>query len=266
MAYKLGNESIPQGQFGALKPLSYVVRNIQNETEDYSERQYKRMMQIAIDVLRDIRIYDQPSVQVEYFTLPPSGVLPFPHDYIDWIKIAIPMNGQMITLSVNNNMVLNRAQVCANDIRKMQQYPGVDFGGDGYLFSPHWYGGQFIGGLYGVGGGFNTAYFREDKTAQQFQFDGVIPNISEGRIVVMEYKSTGISEGSIIPAELIEPIKRGVIYRMNLHNSDVPMNMKQTYEQDYYRAIKRLRAFNNKFSMSEYMDTLYQTKKQSPKP
>ena len=53
---------------------------------------------------------------------------------------------------------------------------------------------------------------------------------------------------------------------MNLHNSDVPMNMKQTYEQDYYRAIKRLRAFNNKFSMSEYMDTLYQTKKQSPKP
>jgi hypothetical protein len=266
MAYQLGNESIPQGQFGALKPLSYVVRNIQNEIEDYSEKQYKRMMQIAIDVMRDIRLYDQPSVQVVYFTLPPSGVFPFPHDYIDWIKIAIPIRGQMITLSVNNNMVLNRAQVCADDIRTMQKFGSFDALGDGYGFSPHWYGGQFVGGLYGAGGGFNTAYFREDKTAQQFQFDGVIPNISEGKIVVMEYKSTGISDGSIIPAELIEPIKRGVIYRMNQHKSEVPMNTKQMYEQDYYRAVKRMRSFNNKFSMSQYMDTLYQTKKQTPKP
>jgi hypothetical protein len=266
MTYKLGNESIPKGQIGALKPLSYVVRNIQNEIEDYSEKQYKRMMQIAIDVMRDIRLYDQPSVQVVYFTLPPSGIMPFPSDYIDWIKIAIPIRGQMVTLSVNNNMVLNRAQVCADDIRTMQKGQTIPIANDGYLFSGHWSNGQFVGGLYGVGGGFNTAYFREDKTAQQFQFDGVIPNISEGRIVVMEYKSTGISAGSIIPAELIEPIKRGVIYRMNMHKPDLAMNIKQTYEQDYYRAIKRMRAFNNKFSMSEYMDTLYQSKKQSPKP
>lgn len=265
MAYKLGNESIPEGQFGAYVPLSYIVRNIQNETEDYSEKNYKRMLQIVIDIMRDIRLFNNPAVQVVYFELPDSGVFPFPSDYIDWIKIGIPVRGQFYTLSVNNNMVLNRAQVCAEDIRTMSNY-GVDNITGGYYFSPHWNQGQYVGGLYGVGGGWNTAYFREDKTAQQFQFDGVIPAIAEGKILVMEYKSTGISAGSIVPAEMIEPLKRGAIYRSNMHKPDLAMNMKLLYKDDYETALVKLKAFINKFSMSQYMDTLYASKKQSPKP
>lgn len=264
--YKLGNQDIPQGQFGSMVTLSYIVRNMQNETEDYSEKNYKRLLQIVIDGIREMRLYHQPAIQVLYFELPDSGILPFPSDYIDWVKIAIPVQGQMITLSVNNGMVLNRAQVCAEDIRTMNRNNSFNTVGDGYFFAPHYNGGDFVGGLYGVGGGFNTAYFKVDKTAQQIQFEGVIPAIAEGKIVVMEYKSTGISAGTVVAAEMIEPLKRWAIWRSSMHKADVAMNLKQMYEEDYYKAVRRLRAFNNRFSLSQYMDVLYRSKKQSPKP
>jgi hypothetical protein len=51
-----------------------------------------------------------------------------------------------------------------------------------------------------------------------------------------------------------------------MHKADVAMNLKQMYEEDYYKAVRRLRAFNNRFSLSQYMDVLYRSKKQSPKP
>lgn len=262
----IGNQSTPQGQFGSMVTLPYIVANIQNELDDYSPALYKRAMQIVIDGVREMRLYHQASVQVGYFEIPDSGVLLYPPDYIAYTKIGIPINGQLVTLSVNENMLLNRAEKCGDDIRLMRANNGIYTGvAGGYYYAPHYNNGNYVGGLYGAGGGFNVAYFREDKVARQFQFDGVIPTIAEGRIVVMEYESTGISEGAIVAAECVDVLKNWYFWRANRHRKDIPQSRIAQYKDDYESSVMRMRAFNQSMTIQDFMDILYRNYKQTPK-
>ncbi|HMG13953.1 MAG TPA: hypothetical protein VK590_00830, partial [Saprospiraceae bacterium] len=182
----LGNQSLPEGQIGAFLNLDYVVRNIQMELEDYSMRQYKRLLQLVINGLGILRIYHAGAIQVAYLKVNSAGIVVFPQDYIKYTKIGVYIHGQLVTLTLNNNMALNRAQVCTEDIRVMEKENGIAIISglnDGYYFAPHFRNGNFIGGLYGAGGGFNQAYYRIDDVAKQIQFNGYIPR---GEIV-LEY-------------------------------------------------------------------------------
>lgn len=262
-----GNQTTPKPQIGAMVTLSYIVANIQNELDDYSPQVYNRAMQIIIDGVREMRLYHQASIQVAYLVIPDSGIVPFPTDYLHYTKIGIPINGQLITLGVNENMILNRATKCGEDLRKMREFSNQYFPaiGDGYFFAPHYRGYTYVGALYGAGGGFNTAYYRIDEAAQQIQFDGLIPRISEERIVVMEYASTGITSGAVISAECIEPLKNWYYYKSSRHNPNISMNQKMLYKEDYEASVMRMRAYTQQISMSEFLDTLYKNYKQSPK-
>lgn len=264
----VGNQSIPQGQFGSMVPISYIVANIQNELNDYGPELKRRAMQIVIDGVREMRLYHQASIQVGYFTIPDSGVLNFPVDYLTYTKVGIPVNGQLVTLSVNENMLLNRAEKCGEDIRRMTANTSIALAPyGGYYYAPHYNNGNFIGALYGAGGGFNVAYFREDLAARQFQFDGVIPSISEGRIVVIEYESTGISEGTILGAECIDVLKNWYFWRSSRHRKDLPASRILQYKEDYESSVMRLRAFtqSRNLTIQDYMDILYRNYKQTPK-
>lgn len=264
----VGNQTEPKGQIGSHVTISYIVRSIQNQLNDYSMGQYKRLLQLTIDAVREMRLYNQVALQVAYLYINDAGIIPFPSDYIDYTKIGIPVHGQFITLSVNNKMILNRAQVCGEDIRHMYENNGfaINSLADGYYFAPHFNGLNYVGGLYGAGGGFNRAYFRVDKTARQIQFDGIIPQVCDGRMVVIEYSSTGISAGTVISPECIDPLRKYVHQYRVEYDSRVSLSEKQRREDHVTIANRKLRAFNNKFTMSEYMDTLYIARKQSPKP
>lgn len=260
----LGNQSEPQGQIGAVLNLAYVVRSVQNELGDYSMHQYKRLMQLAIDGMRFLNLFHNPCIQVVYGQVNDAGIFPFPNDYVAYNKIGIYCHGRLITLTLNNKMALNRAQQCAEDIRVMESNSGwalIDDISDGYFFSPHYWGGNYIGGLYGVGGGINTAYYRVDEQARQVQFNGYIPN---DKRIVMEYQSSGISEGTIIGPQVIESLKKYIqLYRVKYKGAS--MSSIEMMERDLDKAVSRLRAFNGRFTLEEHLDVMYASRKQSPK-
>lgn len=262
----LGNQSEPEGQIGAILNLNYVVRSVQNELNDYSMQQYKRLLQLGIDGLRYLNIFHNPSTQVAYLQCNSAGIVPFPKDYIAYNKIAIYCHGQLITLTLNNSMALNRAQVCSEDIRIMESEQGVGLIGGlqgGYLFSPHFFGTNYVGSLYGIGGGVNQAYYKVDETARRLQFNGFLPN---DKRIVLEYQSTGISAGTLIAAQVLDPLKKYIhLYRVKYGNQ-VGVSTKEMMQNDLDVSVSQLRSFNGKFTMSEYMDILYRAKKQSPKP
>lgn len=258
-----GNQTTPEGQIGAMVPLSYIVYNLQNDMEDYTTQQYKRLLQIVINGVRHLRLYGQPAIQVYYAQINEAGIIKLPPDYLDYTKIGLFVHGQVVTLTVNNNMALNRAQECAVDIRTMYKDNGLALNSivGGYYFTPHYYQNQYVGGLYGVGGGFNVAYYRVDKQANQIQFDGVI---RAGQVVI-EYESTGISVGTLVPAEMIEPLKTWTDWQKMERDDRVSLSVKKDKERQFGDAVRSLRSFNNKFTKSEYLDTLYRHYKQSPK-
>lgn len=263
-----GNESSPKGQIGSMVTLAYIVANIQNELDDYSPALYKRAMQIVIDGVREMRLYHQSCVQVAYLVVPDSGIVYYPADYIAYTKVGVPMCGQVVTLSVNPNMLLNRAQSCGQDVRQIKEQlnGGLPLAlNDGYMYAPHYSNGQYIGGLYGAGGGFNMAYFREDDVMRRFEFDGVIPRIADDRIIVLEYESTGISEGTVLAAECVEPLKNWYFWKANRHRKDVSAAKVQEYKDEYHASIKKLRAYTQQINLPQLLDLLYRNFKQSPK-
>lgn len=256
----MANQSTPANQLSGLTTIDYVVAEMLNELEDYSTIQKQRLIGLVISALRDIRLYHKSSTQVAYLTINEAGIIPYPHDYVDYINIGIPINGQLWDLTQDKKMLLDRATKCGTDSRVMNEYFAVDQ--PVRFWSPIWQGNKFVPTYYGIGGGYNTAYYKLDDEARQIQFDGRIPH---GEVVLV-YKSTGVSVNTVIPFEMIKPLKQIAHYNRVKFNMVIPMNHKQLLKKDMEESIMELRAFVQKFTISEYLDVLFRYKKQTGKP
>jgi hypothetical protein len=256
----MANESIPDNQVSGLTDLSYVVAEVLNELEDYSQNQTQRLLALGISVIRDLRIYDQASIQVAYLKVNEAGIIPFPHDYIDYVEIGVRDRGQIRPLTLDNSMLLDRGESCAQPTRKMVNTVSGGVSDIGLRFG-YYLNNVFTPTYYGISGGRNSAYYKIDKAANRIQFDGII---IDGEVVLV-YKSTGIGPNTTFGQEMINPIKAGIHYKRVEHNLNVPMNHKQMLKQDYDSEILKLRAFTQKFTRSEYMDIFHRYKKQTQK-
>lgn len=247
--------------------LRYVVMNTINRLGDHSMNEYRQLLQLCIDCLQErIRLYHQASIEVLYAIPNEAGVIEFPPDMLDYTKIGIPVCGQLYNLTVNDNMLLNRAQKCGVDIRQMYRGNVAPLGmGDlgGYFYADHFRNGAWTTGLYGLGGGFNTAYYRVDYTNRRIEFDGVIPN-SE---VVIEYRGTGINAGTVIGRELVEPLRNYMRAARIDDDPRVPANEKKRVWDQFDGSIEALRTYEGlkDFTIANYLDCMYEESKQSPK-
>jgi len=255
----MGNQSTPSNQVSGLTDLSYVIAEVQNELNDYSPTQRQRLLGLGISILRDIRIYNQASIQVAYITVNEAGVVELPRDYIDYIQIGVKDHGQLRALTLDENMLIDRSESCAEPTREMTHYNNDNFYNGGFFGLYN--NGIFTPTYYGLGGGRNSAYYKVDKTANRIQFDGRLVN----QEVVLLYKSTGISPNTAFGWEVVNPIKSGIHYKRIEFDLTVSMNMKALLKEEYNEEIKKLRAFTQKFTLTEYMDVYRRKKKQTQK-
>ena len=257
----MANQSTPSNQVSGLTDLSYVVAEVQNELNNYSDKTRQRLLALGISIIRDIRIYNQASIQVAYITVNEAGVVELPRDYIDYITIGVRDNGQLRALTLDETMLLDRAESCGEPTRHMTNYNNDNNGFYNGGFFGGYNNGVFVPTYYGISGGRNSAYYKVDKTANRIQFDGRLIN----QEVVLLYKSTGISANTAFGWEVVNPVKSGIHYKNVEFDSNVPMNMKMMLKQEYNEEISKLRAFTQKFTISEYMDVYRRYKKQTQK-
>ncbi len=246
----------------AMVSIRYCVMNALIRTGDHSMNEYFPLLQLAIDCVREMRMFDEASIEVAYLIPNEAGIIEWPSDMMDYVKIGIPIKGQLYNLTVNDNMLLNRAQKCGVDIRQMQK--GIGFppvASDGYFYAPHFRNGQYVEGLYGLTGGFNTGYYRVDDKMRQIQLDGFLLNNE----VVLEYKSTGISAGSVISAQAIPVVREYVLWQRIENDPRIPTTQKERKKGQYEEQVAKLRDITNNFTVAEFLDTLWSTSKQTPK-
>ena len=240
----------------------YCVMNALMRTGDHSMNEYFELLQLALDCVRDMRLYNEASIEVAYLQANEAGIIEFPRDMIDYIKIGVELNGSLWNLTLNDNMILNRAQKCGTDIREMQKGIGTEsFNGGGYFYAPHFRTGQYVPALYGAGGGFNQAYYRVDNKMRQIQIDGYLKNNE----LIIEYKSSGISAGSIISSQSIPVIREYVLWQRIENDPRIPANQKQRKQDQYEREVEKLRTYTNNFTLQEFLDMCYSTSKQGLK-
>jgi hypothetical protein len=245
--------------------IAQVVKSFQNERGEKTLTNFERYMQMALEGFSDMNVFEINSIEVVYLTIDPETMIAeLPADFITMTKMGININGKMWTLTVNNDILLPPpSSIC--DIEPAA-VPGTQVITDpigGYYFAPHYNrSGRYVDTLYGVGGGFNTAYYRIDMSRRIIYFQGRIPNNE----VILEYKSSGIKgSGTIVPRQAVPALKAYLHWKSTEYDGRISMGEKMRKENLYDKELVKLTQLENSFTVSEFLDTMYSTYSQTVK-
>ena len=93
--------------------MSYVsiavpVHNVMAELQESSDRQFQRYLQFAYRTHTDLNLYVLPVYKTILQTMDDMLGIDLPKDFISYKKIGVCMGGQIVTLTKNNEICLDR--------------------------------------------------------------------------------------------------------------------------------------------------------------
>lgn len=266
--------SVISPKLAGLVSTRYVVMSVLNRMNTYDMKQYLRLMQICIEGITEMNLFHtKESIEVVYLHMSTAKTCQLPADYIDYIRIGFPDSGKLVVLTKHDSLLLPRtfygsviggSFVADTGDEVGNADTGNEIGTSSRIyFPPHYHNGVYVGSLYGLPGGIDTAYYRIDVENRQIIFSGSTPR-SE---IVMEYISTGQkSDGSsLIPREVIPALRTYILWQKDENDPRIPYNAKERLKREHEEAIEALRSFNNSFTADEYLRMYYSTTYQSPK-
>jgi hypothetical protein len=248
--------------------------SVLNRLGDYSMKQYKRLTQIAIEGFTELSLWHLNGVEVVYLHMSTAKTVQLPSDYIDYLKIGVPVNGKLRVITNKENILLPRVFDDTGDPVGNVDPALIDSSvPNAVFFSDHWRGGQYVGGLFGLSGGIDGAYYRVDRENRQIVFSGSVPRAE----IVLEYVSSGVKEsgGTLIPREAVPALRTYVEWQMiggdmlglvtGRAQSKTAFAEISRRKQEHEEAVALLRSFQNSFTADEYRRVVWGTSKQSPK-
>lgn len=247
-----------------LVTIRYVIMSVLNRLQDYTLKKYKFLTQLAIEGFgEEFALYHTGiGAEVVYLHMSVAKTVNLPADFIDWTKLGYPINGKLRVITNNNNILLPRVFDDTGDTVGNMDADDSEGISNALFFSDHFRNGAFVGGLYGIPGGIDTAYFRFDMERRQIVFSGETPR-SE---IVLEYTSTGLKTNgsSLIPREVVAPLRNYVLWHMVESDPRVAYNERERRKREFNESVEALRSFENSFTKDEYLRMCYSTYRQSP--
>ena len=240
--------------------LLQVVRSFMNERKEKSLAGIEGYLQMAIEGYSDMQIFEMNSIEVAYLDVnKDTNTALLPPDFITMTKIGVEIRGKMWTLTLNNDLLLPPPEtICSEPIERIEYVDPIG----AYNFAPHYRNGRYIDTMYGLGGGFNVAYYRIDMNTRTIYFDGKVPNDQ----IILEYKSSGVKAGgAMIPRQAVPALKAYLHWKSIEYDTRIPMNEKMRKEQLYGIELKKLSLLECSFTIDEYLDNSYASYSQGPK-
>ncbi len=240
--------------------VNYVVMSILNRLRDYSMRSYAYIAQLVIEGYGELSLWHLDTVEVVYLRMSSAKVVDLPTDYVDYTKIAIPVNGKYKVLTKKDNILLPRTFA---DGAPVGNADDDNAGAGSVFFVDHFRNGQFVAGLYGLPGGLDNAYYRVDRENRQIVFSGSIPR-SE---IVLEYVSSGIklSGQTSIPRETLPSLRAYVFWNMIEQDRKVSATEKERKKGLYLEEVAALDYFQSAFTADEYRRHVWKSTTQTIK-
>ena len=128
--------------------------------------EYHRFRVIAQDCLRTLSIHHMPIVKQVVLTIDSDNMTAdFPDDYVDYVALAVEVNGRWWSLTRDDKMVDPSLEGIESETLSDNSY---------------------VQG-FGQPGGVNKYYYYPDHENSRFIFNG-----TTGQVVVLRYKSTGV--------------------------------------------------------------------------
>jgi len=254
--------SLVSPKTSGLVTMRYIVMSILNRMNDYTMRNYKRYVQLGIEGFGELSLWHLSSLEVVYLRMSDGKTVDLPGDYVDWLKIGIPINGKLRVITKNDSILLPREFEDGTEVGNTDS--GDEEGiSNSIFFSDHFKNGAYVGGLYGLPGGIDTNFFRIDREEGQIAFSGPI---NRGEIV-LEYLSSGLKTdgSSLVPREAIPALRSYIIWSSIENDNRVAYNTKERAKREHEESVAALTSFQSIFTADEYLRMLYQSYTQVPK-
>jgi hypothetical protein len=219
------------------RTLKQIVKDIHLEG-GYGMEDWKYLGQFALNAIRDIHMFHTKKTKVAKVIVDPStNTIDWPDDYIGLCFLGVPRNGQLWTLTRDNNLITTTTLVNGQETLTKSQGEGV--------IPPE---GQIVG--YGTKGGKNDFYYTEDEANRRFFLIGSNPVN-----VLLGYISSGVTDkDTIIPIRFKEAIINYSRWKIKLRE---PIDYRGAdYFKDLYeQEVSKLVAFEGP-TLDEVYDAL----------
>ncbi|MDA3807393.1 MAG: hypothetical protein PF440_05685 [Thiomicrorhabdus sp.] len=239
--------------------IGYIVASVLNRLRNYSMRDFSFLEQVVIEGFTELNLFHLDTIETVYLRMSAAKTIDLPPDFVDYLKIAIPINGKLQVLSRHDKILLPRTFADGADVGNTGD--GVSDVTSLYLTN-NFSNGQFVGGIYGAGGS-DQAYYRIDRERRTIVFSGSVPRAE----IVLEYLSSGIklTGTTIIPREAVPALRAYALWQMIENDPKATMNQKERKKSQYEEQVEGLRYFQSAFTADEYRHHLYRHSKQTPK-
>jgi len=241
--------------------INYVVMSVLNRLKDYSMRHYSFLEQIIIEGYSDLNLWHLDNIEVVYLRMSEAKTVDVPGDFVDWTKIGIPLHGKLRVLTNNKSILFPRTFADGAPVGNTDDtYAGIS---ENIYFTDHYRDGQFVGGLYGMPGAADQAFYRFDRESRTIIFSGSIPRAE----IVLEYISTGVKlQGTtVIPREAVSALRAFALWQLIENDSKVSGGEKERKKAQYEEQLHSLNFFQSAFTADEYRRHVYKHSRQSTK-
>lgn len=233
---------------------------------------YPKYLQLAILSLKDInRQYNEVVKFVRIEISQSNFTAPLPLDFVNYIKFAVCYQGQMIALGKNDNMCPPHYDECGNMEITGFNTDVVDECVVGWC-NQGWAGqwsenGNFLGGLFGVGGGNNAI---GNFNIQYYDGGGYIAfqNVSTAfdEIILQYIGSAHQVDGHYVVNEAYEnAIKKGIYHKEIEFLRTYNDGTKEYARRQYNNAKKAAASQRMSFTMNEVMQAVRAGYQSAPK-
>jgi hypothetical protein len=231
-------------------PLASVVHSFLNATGIYSKVNYKRFLRIVAENYSDININGTALFKTANIVVGATNTIPWPSDYIDYVRIGVGFAGKIFTLTKNEAIVGVDAISCGEDVVDADLSNQIE---------TDWYS------HYTASGGKNFMYYRSDKETRRIIFDGD----GIGRTIILQYISSGVSvDGeTMIPASMLKMLRKylhWVLMDYDMTNK-YPQSKIEAARRDFYLFKEEYERLDTSFTADEFIDALRQSYSQGIK-
>ena len=199
--------------------------------------------QLALDGMKDLSLFTLPYQNIQKITTDSMGRLQLPSDYLMFLGVGVPNNGQFLTFTKNKLIVQSSDKTYALESSDTTYGEGQDFP----LMSTY---------QYGSGGGSNSTYFVIDERKKYIQLSNFT-----GTHATLYYVSSGVSEhpeSVEVPTIAEEALIAFILWMIVQYDLTVSPSVGQQRERLYGEACLDLKNLHSP-TIDEIADAFYST-------
>lgn len=222
----------------ALITLDHVVKSFMNERDETDLHNFNRYKQIIIEGYSDMNIHYTTYIEQFVGRVNEVNQMALPSDCIDYIEVAVALNGKFWPLDINNDLIINKPDNCGNVV----------------VFSEHFSAPSKKGFMYTARRRNVIGECKVDKRNRLIGFKGDFKGVD----IYLSYISTGVEKQgqNYVEREYLPVLKSYLLWILTENDKTTSYGAKQRTEYLHGLQLEKLDLLQNNMTAHEFLSAI----------